>query len=235
MNIKSGTLVATLLVSSANVNAEIQAISGTADLYDPSGQSLMGIPTPITGEYDTDTQQITVDPWMFFGFPVNSQIQVLSPGTYSFPGVSPINVGMGQLGGIISTEWAANIIPHGIVWDVISHPGGQHFEPFDSDGDGVPGQAMISGPFPGFTMVYEFDTGEPAPGIDVEINISGGSNQQCNETGGSSVQLTADISLGGGGELDNVDWTVDGNPAGSGISVCVPPDLHLHLYSLQNW
>ena len=219
MNKISGLLTAALIVLSVNVNAEIKALTGTADLFDPAGQSIMGIPTPVTGEYDTDTQQITIDPWMFFGAPVNSQIQVLSPGSYSFPGVSPINVGSGQLGGIISTEWFANVIPHGIVWDVISHPGGQHFEPVDSDGDGIPGQAMISGPFPGLTMVYEFDTGEPAPGIDVEITIAGGSYQQCNEAGGNHVELTATIDLSGGAELASVDWEVDGNAAGSGVSI----------------
>lgn len=231
MNKTSGLLTATLIVLSVNVNAETKALTGTADLFDPIGQSIMGIPTVVTGEYDTDTQQITIDPWIFFGLPVNSQIQVLSPGDYSFPGVSPIHVAFGQLGGMITTEWAASIIPHAIVWDVISHPGGQHFEPIDSDGDGIPGQAMVSGPFPGFTMVYEFDTGEPAPGIDVEINIAGGSNQQCNEAGGNHVELTATVDLSGGAELASVDWEVDGNAAGSGVSIT--PFLSLGSHNIS--
>jgi hypothetical protein len=230
MNIKSVPLVATLLVLSANINAEIQAISGTALLYDPTGQTV-GIPTPITGEYDTDIQQIIIDPWIFFGSPVNSLIQVLSPGNYFFLGVLPISVGSGQLGGMITTEWAANIIPHGIVWDVTSHTGGQHFEPADSDGDGIPGQKMISGPFPGFTFVYEFDSGEPSPGIDVEINVAGGSNQQCNEVGGNHVELTSTVDLSGGAELASIDWTVDGNAAGSGLSVT--PFLSLGTHSIS--
>jgi hypothetical protein len=207
------------------------SVSGTGVLYDPSGNTV-GAPTPITGTYDTDTQHIAIDPWMFFGSPVDSQIDLLSPGSYTFPGVLPINVGSGQLGGIISTTWNINIIPHGIVWDVISHPGGQHFEPTDSDGDGIPGQKMISGPFPGFTFVYEFDVGAPAPSIDVSINVTGGVNQECNETGGSHVELTATVDLKGGADLASIDWTVDGNAAGSGTSTRPFLALGSHLISV---
>ena len=155
------------------VNADIQSITGTGVLYAPDGMTV-GAPAPITGDYDTDTQQMTIDPWSFFGFDVNSQIEVLPPGSYSFPGVLPFDVGPGQAGGLITTVWSFNTIPHGIVWDVISHSGGQHYEPVDTDGDGIPGLPMISGPFPGFTFVYEFDVGEPSPGIEVEILVEGG-------------------------------------------------------------
>ena len=97
MNIKSLSLAASLLILSVNANAEIQAISGTGLMYDPTGQPI-GVPAPITGDYDTDAQQIIIDPWLFFGSPVNSQIQVLPPGDYLFPDVLPIIVGPGQLG-----------------------------------------------------------------------------------------------------------------------------------------
>lgn len=232
MNIKSVPLLVGLFAFSLNVNADIKAISGTASLYDPSGQDIMGIPTPVTGEYDTDTQQITIDPWIFFGLPVNSHAQILPPGNYLFPGVSPINVGSGQLGGIFTTEWAASVIPHGIVWDVISHPGGQHFEPVDSDGDGIPGQRMISGPFPGFTFVYEFDVGEPSPDIDVAINVAGGTNQQCNDVGGNHIEFTATVNLSGGAEIASIDWMVDGEPAGSGMSITPFISLGSHSVSV---
>lgn len=232
MKIKSVPLVTTLLVLSANVSAEIQAISGTALLYDPIGQPV-GMPTPITGEYDTDIQQVTIDAWSFFGSDVNSQIQVLPPGNHSFPGVLPINVGSAQLGGMITTEWAVNIISHGIVWDIVSHPGGQHFEPVDSDGDGIPGLKMISGPFPGFTFVYEFDAGEPSPGIEVAVNAAGGTNQQCNEAGGNHVELTATVDLSNGAELASIDWSVDGNAAGSGLSITPFLSLGTHTISVS--
>ena len=210
--------------------AESLSVSGTAVLYDPSGTAV-GTPTPITGTYNTDVQHIAIDPWMFFGFAVDSQIDLLLPGSYTFPGVLPINVGSGQLGGFITTIWSINTIPHGIVWDVIPYPGGQHFEPIDSDGDGIPGQKMISGPFPGFTFVYEFDAGAPAPSIDVSINVTGGVNQQCDEAGGTHVELTSTVDLNGGAELASIDWTVDGNSAGSGTSIT--PFLSLGSHSVS--
>jgi len=210
--------------------AETQSVSGTGVLYDPSGNSV-GVPTPISGTYNTDIQHIAIDPWQFFGFAVDSQIDLLPTGSYSFPGVLPINVGSGQAGGIISTTWGPNIIPHGIVWDVIPYPGGQHFEPTDSDGDGIPGQKMISGPFPGFSFVYEFDAGAPAPSIDVSINVTGGNNQQCDESGGTHVELTSTIDLNGGAELASIDWIVDGNAAGPGMSIT--PFLSLGSHSIS--
>lgn len=229
MSIKSVSLAASLLILSANVNAEIQAVTGTGAFYDPAGNLFSE--TPVSGDYDTDSQQIIIDPWMFFGFPVNSQIQVLSPGSYNFPDVSPFEVAPGQLGGMITTSWGVNIIPGGIVWDVISYPGGQHFEPIDSDGDGIPGQQFISGPFPGFTIVYEFDVGAPAPAIDVAINVAGGTYQQCNETGGSQVELTATVDLSGGAVLSSISWTVDGDAAGSGNSIT--PFLSLGTHTVD--
>ena len=212
-------------------HAESLSVSGTEVLYDPTGNTV-GAPTPITGTYNTDTQHIAIDPWMFFGFAVNSQIDLLSPGSYTFPLVLPINVGSGQIGGIITTTWNGNIIPQGIVWNVIPYPGGQHFEPIDSDGDGIPGQKMISGPFPGFTFVYEFDAGTPAPSIEVSINVTGGDNQQCNETGGTHVELTSTFDLNGGAELASIDWTLDGDAAGSGISITPFLSLGSHLISV---
>lgn len=229
-----GSLIAGLFfVLTAHVsiaNADIQPVTGTAVLYDPTGMTL-GPPTPVTGVYDTDTQQMTIDPWPFFGFDVNSQIEVLPPGSYSFPGVLPFDVATGQAGGMITTEWAVNVIPHGIVWDVISHSGGQHFEPVDSDGDGIPGMKMISGPFVGFTFVYELDVGDPAPSIEVAIDVEGGTNQQCNDIGGNNVELTATVVLSNGAELASIDWTVDGIAAGSGASIT--PFLSLGSHSIS--
>jgi len=229
-----GSLVAGLsFVLAAHIsiaNAEIQAISGTALLYDPLGTPI-GSPTPITGVYDTDTQLMTIDPWLFFGSAVNSQIEVLPPGSYTIPGVLPFSVGTGQAGGDITTEWNVSTIPHGIVWDVISHSGGQHFEPVDTDGDGIPGLPMISGPFPGFTFVYEFDVGEPSPGIEVEILVEGGTYQECNDVGGNNVELSAAVDLTNGAELASIDWTVDGNAAGSEASIT--PFLSLGTHSIS--
>jgi hypothetical protein len=59
----------------------------------------------------------------------------------------------------------------------------------------------------------------PGPGIIVSINVSGGTTQECTETGGSIVSIFADITLTGGAELVSVDWTVDGSSAGAGSSI----------------
>jgi len=229
-----GNLIAGLFIALAAhvsiANADILPISGTALLYDPVGTPI-GPPTPVTGDYDTDTQQMTIHPWLFLGFNVYSQIQVLPPGSYSFPDLLPFDVGPGQAGGMITTEWSANTIPHGIVWDVIPYSGGQHYEPVDSDGDGIPGLPMISGPFPGFTFVYEFDVGEPSPGIEVDILVDGGTYQECNDTGGNNVELTAAVDLTNGAELASIDWEVDGNAAGSGTSIT--PFLSLGTHSVS--
>lgn len=226
----AAVLFISLLTQISLASAETFAVNGAAKVYDPLGTEFSS--TPVTGEYDTDANSITIDPWIFFGSPVNTLIDVLPPGVYSFPGVAPFEVQAGQSGGLMSIDWNANTIPNGIVWDVTPYPGGQHFEPFDSDGDGIPGQQMISGPFPGFTFVYEFDAGVPGPSIDVSIGITGGNNQQCDEIGGTHVELTAAVDLGGGAVLDSIEWTVDGNPAGSGAAITPFLSLGTHAVSV---
>ena len=91
---------------------------------------------------------------------------------------------------------------------------------------------MITGPFPGFTFVYEFDVGDPAPSIEVALHVEGGANQQCNDIGGSNVELTATVDLGNGAELASIDWTVDGNAAGSGDSITQFLSLGTHFVSV---
>ncbi len=222
-----GLVLASQVVAS---HAEIKPVSGTASLYIPPNIAVLNN-FPVTGEYDTVSQSITIDPWLFFGATVNSHIDLLTSGNYFFPGVGPVNVDANQLGGLITSQWNSNIIPHGIVWDVISHTGGQHLAPVDSDNDGTPGQAMISGPFAGLTFVYELDTGNPSPMIDVNLNVAGGSYQECNSTGGNSVELNAQVELQNGAELASIDWTVDGNPAGSGASIS--PFLSLGTHNIS--
>ncbi len=210
------------------LQAEVKPVTGTASISISSFPLLFN--QPVTGQYDTTANKITIDPWYFFGSTTNSQIDLLSPGSYFHPGVGTLEVGAGQLGGFITTMWSVNNIPHGIVWDVVNHPGGQHLAPVDSDGDGVPGHAMISGPFPGFTFVYELDIGEPSPTINVELDVTGGSKQECNSTGGNTVQLNANIELLNGAELASISWTVDGALAGTEASIS--PFLSLGTHNI---
>lgn len=212
--------------------AEVLAVSGTAVMYDPIGTAI-GVPTPITGSYDDSAMQVTIDPWMFFGNLVFSEIDILEPGTHVRPGAGTITVNTGQLGGFIQTDWAANVdLPALIAWDVTSYPGGMHFEPVDSDGDGVPGHAMISGPFPGFSIVYEFDVGEPAPGVDVSLTVTGGMQQECDVLGGKTVSMAAQVDLDGGAVLGSIDWTLDGEAAGMGSSIAPFMTLGSHVVTV---
>lgn len=61
--------------------------------------------------------------------------------------------------------------------------------------------------------------GPPVPGIIVSLDVSGGNLQECSETGGSKVDMTADVTLTGGTELASIEWTVNGTSAGSGSSI----------------
>jgi hypothetical protein len=219
-----------LASQAAIIQAEIKSVSGTASMYFPPNIPVVSN-LPVTGHYDTATQSITIDPWMFFGMPVNSQIDVLPAGNYSYPGVTPFNVGPDQSGGFITTEWGVNTIPHAIVWDVSNHSGGQHLAATDSDNDGAIGHTMISGPFPGISFIYELDIGNPSPMIDVNLNVAGGSLQECNSTGGNTVELSAQVQLLNGAELASINWSVDGNHAGSGASIS--PFLQLGTHSVS--
>jgi hypothetical protein len=202
----------------ASVQAEILELSGTVSLFDPSGFHVVSA-LPITGEYDTGNQQMVIDPWFLFGSPLNSTIQVLQPGAHSHPQSGMVMVGNGQLGGLVQTSWASNDLPSFVVWDVTHYPGGMSFSAADSDGNGLPGHAMITGPFPGFSLVYEFDAGESAPGVEVSLNVPGGTVQECNAIGGKEISLSASVSLKGGAELGSIDWVINGEPAGAGPSI----------------
>lgn len=216
---KKAIIAGLLLTSVGSIcQAEILALSGTAVLYDPAGNSV-GLPIPVTGEYDTDQARIEIDPWLFFGAYMFSQIELLQPGEHTHPEAGSITVGADQLGGQIQTSWAATNLTTYVVWDVIQYAGGMSFRAVDSDGDGVPGHAMITGPFPGFSLVYEFDVGEPAPGVEVSLNVPGGTVQECNAIGGKEVFLSASVSLKGGAELGSIDWVINGEPTGTGPSI----------------
>lgn len=220
-----------LAVCSQLSQADVLALNGTAQMYAPDGNVIMA-PMPITGDYDTASMHVTIDPWMFFGLQAYSEIELLNPGVHTRPGAGSVTVNAGQLGGFIQTDWGANVdIPAFIVWDVVNYPGGMHFEPVDSDGDGIIGHKMISGPFPGFSIVYEFDVGAPAPSVDVSLTVPGGASQECDALGGKTVSFSATVDLGGGAELGSLNWTVDGEDAGTGNAIS--PFLALGSHTVQ--
>ncbi|RRQ21428.1 hypothetical protein D6C00_05385 [Thiohalobacter thiocyanaticus] len=206
-------------------------MTGTAQMYDPVGNAVMA-PMPITGDFDDSAGTVIIDPWMFFGMHVMSEIELLPPGTHTRPGAGTVTVAPGQVGGFIQTDWAASTdIPAFIVWDVTTVGSASRYEPVDSDGDGIPGHAMISGPFPGFSIAYELDVGGSIPDVDVDLNVPGGLTQECSETGGTSVNLTATATLKGGATLGSISWAVDGADAGTGSSIT--PFLSLGEHTVE--
>lgn len=200
-------------------------LAGDAVYYDTGGMAVVG-PIPITGDLDVPGGTLTVDPFLFFGFEWTAEsVELLAEGTYMRPdgagGTITATVGAGQLGAYIVHGWNVNQMPGFMVWEVNSHATGSSYTTVDSDGDGVPGHAFTVGPFPGLSLTYDYVVGNPPPAIDVSIIAIGGNVQECSETGGSIVSLTADIELIGGAEPGLVEWYVGDESVGSGEAIDV--------------
>lgn len=224
-----GLALSTALLFTNTVYAEPTPVTGDASFYDSSGFPIISS-IPITGELDIANGSATFSSFLFFGFQFETlSAELLGEGTHTrcavpetetvCPQDMSVTVGAGQLGAYILFNWSNNTLPTFMVWDLNSHPTGTSYTVIDSDADSVPGHAYTAGPFTGVTVTYDLLEGEPPPDVDVSINIEGGSIQECSEAGGSTVNLEADITLIGGAELGSVDWTIDGEPAGSGTSL----------------
>jgi len=200
--------------------ASATPLAGDMTFLDPTGQ-LVGT-NPITGDLDIPNNTMSVDPFMFFGAQmVTTSIELLNEGTHTRTDTlsgasSTVTVNPGQRGAWMWFSWSVSEFPTFMVWDVSENPNGAVYTAVDSDGDGVPGHAFFSGPFPGFNMSYDFTVGEPPPGISVSIGIEGGTTQECSETGGSMVSLSATIDVVGGAEPGSIEWFVDGESTGTG-------------------
>lgn len=218
MNILKYTLVTLALIFQPCL-ALATPFEGDAIFLDPVNQTV-GI-IPITGDLDTVNSSMLVDPFIFFGLQWTTQsVELLDAGTYTRPdgfgGTITTTVNPGQLGAYMEFEWAVNQLPNFMVWDVNTSANGSSYTTADSDGDGIAGQAFVVGPFIGFSLGYDFIVGDPPPAIDITISAAGGTTQECAETGGSTVNLSATIDLIGGAEPGTVEWYVDGAPAGNG-------------------
>lgn len=215
--------------------ASATPLLGEARFLDPAGANILG-PQPITGDLDVSTDSMSVDPFPFFGFHwITQSVELLGEGTHTRPdgfgGNITATVGPGQLGAYMVFEWSFNVLPNFMVWDVVSTSSGGQYTTIDSDGDGIPGQAFLVGPFVGFTVLYDFIVGEPPPGITVSISVEGGMVQECSQAGGSVVSLNAIPELTGGAELGGVDWFIDGESAGSGLGIT--PFLSLGSHNIE--
>jgi len=221
-------------------NAFAAPYSGVANVYDPVGNPFpIFFNVPISGDIDIATDLMTLDPPpIFLGTPLLiDDVSFFDPGSYavidSLGDTQSIEVGPGQVGALMDLQWGAVTFPVVMVWDVIVPIGGGIglFLIADSDGDGIPGQAIINGPFPGISFTFDrfgAAVGPPQPGIVLRLLLPGGATQECAETGGSTVTVTALAQPLGGAVLDRVEWAVDGNGAGTGISISPFLDLGAH-------
>ncbi|MGA7799633.1 MAG: hypothetical protein WCC36_02385 [Gammaproteobacteria bacterium] len=209
------------------------SLQGMAKVY-ASPSDLISI-NPITGDYDAAANTLQFDPFLFFGLQLQTTVtDLVGPGTYTRPvnGIpTTTDVGPNQMGAYMTITWGVSTVQTVMVWNVAHGPSGDSFTAADSDGDGVPGQQFNAGPFPGFTLAYDFSTGAGAPGVDVSVAATGGNRQECSATGGSTVDLTADVHLLGGARLANVQWYVDGVSAGTGTHIT--PFLKLGSHHIQ--
>ena len=83
-----------------------------------------------------------------------------------------------------------------------------------------------------YTEVYNVtitEIGPPEPGVTVNIAVQGGNVQECTGNSSADVSVHALPSLVGGAELDSISWIVDGDYAGSGLSITENLSLGAHL------
>ncbi|RMF78333.1 MAG: hypothetical protein D6739_11910 [Nitrospirae bacterium] len=225
-------LLAAALPAAAVTTTGVEVV-GDVQVLDPTGMQVLA-PQPVTGVLDEAAGTLTLEPVLFFGMPITPHpFELLGEGSHTRndPATgTPLTttVGPGQLGAFMVVEWGLNTFSSFIVWDVVPHAGGRAFQPADSDGDGIPGQAFVTGPFPGFTLLYSLREGSPPPEAKVSVTVAGGAFLECDEPGGHTVTATADVTLVGGAQLSEVQWTVDGNPAGTGttLSIFLPLGQH---------
>jgi hypothetical protein len=161
-----------------------------------------------------------------------------------------LTVAPSQLGAHIFVDWSSNInINVAVVWNPDDAFGSPIYDgcPFpdtcdpthtptrtwelaskDGNVDGVQGIPMVDGPFASFNANFSLNFGPIPPGITVSIDVVGGSQQECTETGGSTVNISAETMLVGGAELDSIEWTVDGSSAGLGETITPFLELGAH-------
>jgi hypothetical protein len=121
--------------------------NGSFDIIDPAGSSVF-IYTSYTGTIDFDTStntgSVNFDPEMFKGWDIAVRDVAL---TQTETGIHAEGF----------WDWGVNV-NQAIEWDWMLQalPGGAtSLTLLDTDGDGTPGTALTSGPFPGFTMAIE--------------------------------------------------------------------------------
>ena len=123
--------------------------------------------TDISGNIGTTSWSVS-SPNSYFSFPWTAHsgtlfgegthvVDTIGGGSYTF------DVGVGQVGGHILIDWnSATDIDVVNVWDVACVGLTCTYVSTDIDGDGTPGIGLIDGPFPGFSLNWNF-TAVPVP------------------------------------------------------------------------
>jgi hypothetical protein len=177
-----------------------------------------------------------------YTFDTNCTGAQISAGITDCGGGVPLTliVGPGQLGlhGLWDWGTAAKDMDVAIVWnlfDTFPTSGSQvwNLASTDGNGDGAPGIPMVDGPFIGASIVYNLNMDPPfdLSGVSVAIDVIGGTTQECTETGGSIVTITAETTLFGDEELASIEWTIDGSNVDFGETIT--PFLELNSHTIE--
>jgi uncharacterized protein YaiE (UPF0345 family) len=180
----------------------------------------------------------------FFGsYWTMHDIRVFTEGTYTFDTVEgeplTMTVGPGQLGMHGLWDWLGyqdeDIV---MVWDLFAtfpETGSQiwNLASTDGNGDGIPGIPTVDGPIWGFNFNFNLNMDPPFyfSQVRITIDVIGGTTQECTDTGGTEVTLTADMTLFGGAELASIDWIIDSAADGSGDTIT--PFLPLGTHTIE--
>ena len=202
----------------------INAASGTFDVLDQTGSSAGSDNTVSASIVYPGSGSSIASPTPFFGtLWTTHDITTYQNGTYTVntsQGASyTFTVGIGQIGAHILFDWGSNTnIDVVEVWDVTESAGIVSYSSSDWDGDGIPGGAMIEGPFPGFTINFNL-TGSDLPLVNnVPTIVLNGANPVEVQTGSTYIDAGATASDADDGDLTaNIitTSTVDTSIAGS--------------------
>jgi hypothetical protein len=69
----------------------------------------------------------------------------------------------------------------------------------------------------------------PGPSVSISIDVAGGLQQECSQTGGSVVSMTANTVLSDGDSVQNIEWFIDGQAAASGDMISEFLSLGSHV------
>jgi len=78
--------------------------------------------------------------------------------------------------------------------------------------------STVGYPFTGLRYQLHLENIENTPSLNVSLSIQGGTTQECSSTGGHDVSATASVNLINGAQLNDIQWTLDGQNVGTGTS-----------------